>query len=145
VRLNNTLYVNEMTIGLTGEQMLELLRAASPSFEGRYREFQAEWEDEKDRPYYLALSAYADHVMGLIAKEDQKALRKVFGAVERLLAEGGEYVKEAVLWGLIEDLQNHLLEDGIELSRVEPVLGVLSSAGWTRVREYWENEGQESP
>lgn len=123
-------------VALTGKDMMDLLRHASPSFEPCYHEFELEWEEESEKPYYLALSAYADHIISLLANEDKESLTRVYAAMERLLDEGDEYVKKAVLWGLIEDLQDYMILENMEFGRVEREIGQLTKTAWLCSIEY---------
>ena len=118
--------------------MMKTLLAASPSFAGEWETFEREWPgDSEDRPLYLALSAYARHVIALLEAEDVGQLRRVFDAVELLHVEGDAYVREAATVGLLEGLQNTNLHRTTEPGQLRPFLRPESARWWDRLDSFW--------
>jgi hypothetical protein len=118
-------------------QMMALLLAACPSFESGWRGFLAEWADEPDLPYYVALGEFARHLSLVLVNGDKEVLRKVFDVLEQLILEGDSYVKNAAIAGLIEDLQNLNLHAGSTPERYLPFLLPESRRWWVEVETQW--------
>jgi hypothetical protein len=120
-------------------EMLPLLVEASPEFKPTWREFLAEWSEEPGPPpHYLALSDFARHLSGVLAREDEATLQRVFAAVERLIIDGDPYVNEAAIVGLLEDLQNTNLHDRTTPEQYERFLLPQSRRWWEKLKAFWE-------
>ncbi len=119
------------------DEMMRLLIEASPSFEENWKEFVADWEEEKENlPHYLILSEFADHMVYLFNEKDLDTLNKVFTVVESLHTDGDDYVKLAATVGLLEDFQCYLEKEGTDINLVEPFLGPESLKWWRKLTRY---------
>lgn len=127
---------------IEASEMLPLLVEASPSFSKEWAVFQLEWANELSFPYYIALGAFACHMCSLLFEGQDQALAKVFAVIERLHNEGNTYVKEAVTVGLLEDLQNMMLNHPtMKLEQFERFLLPETMRYWNKVIEFW-NQGE---
>jgi hypothetical protein len=118
--------------------MIETLLAASPSFADEWEAFRREWADEADDlPLYLALSAFARHVVALLESDDTDQLGHVFDAIELLHIQGDGYVREAATVGLLEDLQNTNLHRSTHPDQLRPFLRPESARWWDRLDRFW--------
>ncbi|MDY3554403.1 hypothetical protein R5W24_003525 [Gemmata sp. JC717] len=128
---------------ITKCDMMGVLLDACPSFRPTWEAWLAEWaEPADDRPLYLALAEFARHLIGMLERGEAADFPAVFGAVERLQAEGEHYVREAAIVGLLEDLQNlNLHAGGTEPEQFRPFLGPESAAAWDELYVLWHNVG----
>jgi hypothetical protein len=127
---------------IEASEMFPLLVEASPSFSKEWAGFQAEWANELSLPYYIALGVFACHMCSLFSEGQHQTLAKVFAVIERLHNEGNSYVKEAAIVGLLEDLQNLILNHPtMELEQFERFLFPETMRYWYKVIAFW-NEGE---
>jgi len=118
--------------------MIEPLLAASPSFATEWEAFLQEWAEESaDLPLYLALSAFARHVVALLEANDTGQLARVFDAIELLHLQGDGYVREAATVGLLEDLQNTNLHRTTRPDQLRQFLRPESALWWDRLDRFW--------
>ena len=123
---------------ITKADMMTDLLAASPGFAGDWEAFRQEWAGEGDGPpLYLALSAFARHLVRLLEMKDKERLARVFRVVERLHVEGDAYVREAATVGLLESLQNTNLHDRTAPEQFCEFLQPESLRWWQRVESFW--------
>lgn len=123
---------------ITKDEMMGVLIQACPSFAPEWQAFLEDFRDEAENlPLYVALSALARHISGLLAQGDTPTLRAVFAAVERLHVEGDPYVREAICIGLLEDLQNPAIHSGTAPAQVRPFLGPESAKRWADLDRFW--------
>ena len=122
--------------------MFEPLLVADPSFQPRWAEFVAEWDDELEQPLYLALSSLAQHLLGRLQTGDTADFDGIFAVVESWHTNGDAYVREAASIGLLEDLQN--LSGGSDKRRVtvEPWLGPESRRWWDKLDRFWDGDSK---
>ena len=122
--------------------MFEPLLVADPSFQPRWTEFIAEWEDEPELPLYLALSSLAQHLLGRLRTDDTAGFDRIFAVVERWHTNGDAYVREAASIGLLEDLQNLSGGSGKRSVTVEPWLGSESRRWWDKLDRFWDGDNK---
>jgi hypothetical protein len=124
---------------ITKSEMMPLMLAACPSFDGKWRTVLDEWSEEADPPLYLALSELARHLIEMLAQEDVQSLPAVFAVVERWHVEGDPYVVEAATVGFLEDLQNTGYHTSTEPSQFRQYLLPESAKWWDKLDEFWEH------
>jgi hypothetical protein len=122
-------------------QMIPLLVEACPSFAPEWREFCAEWAKATELPCYIAIGEFARHLSKVLANGDDEVLHRVFDVVERLILEGDRYVREAVIVGVIEDLQSLHLHSSTKPEQYLPYLLPQTRRWWSKVAAFW-NEGR---
>ena len=123
-------------------EMMAALLEVCPSFSPAWESFLADWKDEPaELPLYLALSDFARHLITMLARGEMESFPSIFAAVERLQAEGEHYVREAMIVGLLEDLQNLNLHDRTEPEQFRPYLGPESLAAWDELYGFWHTVG----
>jgi hypothetical protein len=111
---------------------------ACPTFEDKWKEFLDEWKDEPEPPIYLALADFARHLIGMLAHGNTGPFPIIFSAVERMLVEGDDYVKEAATIGVLEALQNTNLHESTEPEQFRPYLKPESEKWWNKLYDFWE-------
>ena len=123
-------------------QMMETLLEVCASFRSEWEAFLAYWKNEPvDPPLYIALSDFARHLIGMLARGETQEFAIIFAAVERLQIEGEDYVREAAVVGLLEDLQNLNLHSTTEPEQFRPFLGVESASAWDELYVLWNKVG----
>ena len=85
---------------ITESQVVPLLRAACPSFEGRWQAYVS------DSLFDDVCWGFASHLVDLMVEGKVAEFAAVFDAVERLLVDGDLYVRQAATVGLLEGIQN---------------------------------------
>jgi len=126
---------------ISKEEMMDAMLEACPSFEPDWRAFLEEWRFDADKPLYIALSALARHLIGMLAARDTVGLIDAFRVVERWHLEGDAYVREAASIGLLEDLQNSNLHESTSPADLERFLLPESLRWWRKIDLLW-SEGK---
>ena len=118
------------------DRMFEPMLEADPSFAPRWNAFLAYWADQREPPLYGALNDLAGHLIEQARCNNTAAFPAVFDVVEAWCVRGDAYVREAAVMGLLEGLQNRILndtEDGLAtptLLDFEAWLKPASRQGW---------------
>lgn len=124
---------------ITKSEMMMPLLTACPSFQPAWEDFVREWTDDRgDLPLYLALSALARHLIGMLARNETATFPAIFAVVERWHVEGDSYVKEAATVCLLEDLQNMNLHTTTRPEELRAFLGPVSAKCWDKLFGFWE-------
>lgn len=122
---------------ITKDQMFPLLLEACPSFSREWESFVEEWAAEAELPLYVALGQFARHLVSKLAAGETERLGAVFAVVERLITEGDNYVKNAAIVGLLEDLQNANLHTTTEPEQFRTFLHPASGRYWDKLNDFW--------
>jgi hypothetical protein len=129
------------------DEMMMPMLAACPSFKPQWEEFLSEWtgnpsllEDGQDGslPLYLALSELANHLIEKLEANDTAQFAAVFEVVERWITEGSQYVSEAAIVGLVEDLSSEARYPEASPADFEKWLGPQSRKWWVEVTDFWD-------
>jgi hypothetical protein len=131
---------------ITSDKAFDLMVEACPSYWAAtdLDRFVASFEEPDDPDLFVRISAFAHHLVDLIASNDTDEVRDVFGIVEQLITEGDEDTTELVELGLIESMQNIVSHDDvlIDESRITPLLGPQAAKVWDRHDELWREAGR---
>ncbi len=128
--------------------MIEPLLAVCPRIQPLWSAFFDEWRDTgDDLPLYLLLSDVARLVASLYQQGCVEELRGIFDVVERWRLEGDDYVREAALIGMLEDLQNTNIVGPVPPESFVKFLGLQSLLDWRELELFWKRvaEGEEVP
>ncbi|WDQ15417.1 DUF7674 family protein [Rhodopirellula sp. P2] len=120
-------------------EVMAVIIAACPDFTATYGAFMAEWEDELENPYYLALADFSRYVISLLETRDRQQLHVAFETIERLHIDGDKYVREAATIGILESLQNTNLHSNTMPDQFLEFLRPVSLQYWRKVEDFWEN------
>ncbi len=95
---------------------MPLLLNACPSFTEKWASHSAYWEDNRENEtlLYIDLSEFSQHLIELHKSNQIDEFPAVFEVVEKLHLEGDDYVKEAATIGLLEGIQNEILDERAE-------------------------------
>jgi hypothetical protein len=122
---------------ISRHEMMSVLLESCPSFKPTWDEFQAEWKDSVEQPLYVALGCFARHLISLLETNEARSLPDVFRSIERLQVEGDEYVVNAAVIGILENLQNPALHERTQPGQIRPLLGPKSLIAWDDVFAFW--------
>ena len=120
-------------------EMMPVIIAACPDFAATYDAFVAEWADEPETPYYLALADFSRHIISLLETGNRQQLHAAFEAIERLHCDGDSYVREAATIGILESLQNTNLHPNTNPEQFLEFLLPTSLRYWRKVEDFWDN------
>ena len=124
-------------------EMMPALLEACPSFGPAYDEFCAEWKEDAAELNYLALAELARHIAEMLDRNETQTFPTFFALVERLILEGDSYARNAIIVGLLEDLQNPSMHprDGTKKpDDLIPYFGPEAKYWWQKLYGLW-NEG----
>ena len=119
--------------------MMESIIVACPGFATTFDAFLAEWADETELPYYLALGDFSRYLIKLLENDQRDELAAAFDMIEQLHVDGDNYVREAATIGILENLQNLNLHGRTEPDQFLDFLRPVSLKFWHKVTDFWEN------
>ena len=126
---------------ITKRQMLPLLTEVCPSFLPTWKEIEI--ERRGDEPLvYVELGEFARHVVGLHFAGQTGEMENIFALTERFVTEGDEYVQNAAVVGLLEDIQNIAGNRGLDREVFVSYLKPASAAWWVGLNAFWSGESQ---
>lgn len=119
--------------------MIESIIVACPGFAPTFDAILAEWADEPELPYYLALGDLSRYLIKLLENDRRDELTTAFNMIERLHVDGDRYVREAATIGILENLQNSNLHEQTKPEQFIEFLRPISLKFWRKVTDFWEN------
>ena len=119
--------------------MLPMLVEACPSFSADWEEHKRFFYDEEDYLPYVALGAFANHLVNLYRAGEVREFAKIFEVLEKFFAEGDDYVQNAANVGFIEGLQNVSGNSDLDPEVFYPFLKPTSAKMWHEMNEYWQD------
>jgi len=101
-----------------------------------------DWTNEAGYPLiYLFLGAFARHLVGMLERGETAAFPAIFREVERFITEGIDDVRQAMVIGLLEDLQNTNIYTTGNPAQFRCYLGKKSEVGWNELYRSWGDAG----
>lgn len=120
-------------------QMLPLLINACPSFSPTWQEMNI--ERGQDEPLvYIELGEFARHLVKLYLQGQTAEFAEVFDLVERFHLAGDDYVQNAAVIGLLEDIQNIAGNRKIDQEVFVRYLKPISVAWWQSLNRFWSGQ-----
>jgi hypothetical protein len=119
---------------ITRDEMLPYLVDACPSFAPEWEAFKQRWGEDLQYP---ALADFAWHLVEKLSNGATADLEAAFAAIERLYAEGDEWVRNAVVVGVLESLQNTNKHSRTNPEQFRPYLGPKSECYWDELYRFW--------
>jgi hypothetical protein len=107
-----------------------------------------EWEEHKKdntdyiENIYFTLGEIARYVLGAIQNNDTNNLKKIFDSIELVFIMGDKVSQEKISTGLIEPLQNNMLNSNIELSSIDNYLNPQTKQVWGEIISGWNPENK---
>ncbi len=138
------------------DKMMAPMLVACPSFHEPWQRFLDEWSSDPSAekngvdgslPHYLALSDLADHLIANLEAGNTSDFAAVFDVVEQWIVRGSQYVSEAAVVGLLEDLTYDGRYNKKKVSDFVPWMGPTTRRWLPEVVDFWKrlNDGKFSP
>jgi len=129
---------DKLNQGTNGKQALDIFFRACPSFQAASQSELDDWYDsESGLLLYIALAAFARHLVGMLERGDTKHFPIIFQEVERLQLEGNDHVQGAIVVGLLEKLQNLNFYTTGNPEQFRRYLGPTSEKAWDELYKMW--------
>lgn len=120
------------------QEVLNTLFHVCPEFENANEGLGKEyWIYEEEIQLYTILADFARHLVGLLEHGETESFPAIFTEVERLIHEGNHYVSEAMVVGLLEDLQNRNLYTTGNPEQFRQYLKPESEQAWDDLYRFW--------
>jgi hypothetical protein len=123
---------------ITKEQVMPLFLQACHSFNERWEEHRAFYDDED--LLYVDLGEFAHHLVELHKTNQISEFPAVFEVIERLHLEGNAYVKEAATIGMLEGIQNVGGNSGVNPEDFSDYLKPESAKWWRQLNDFWNGK-----
>ena len=116
-------------------EVMPLLLETCPSFYDKWAEHRKYRNEEQFM--YEDLTALAHHVVELLREGKTEEFSSIFEVVERLIIEGDDEVQEAIVIGLLEDIQNISLNTKLDPERFVTYLKPQTIYWWNQLNDFW--------
>jgi hypothetical protein len=120
----------------------EAIIAASPDFREPWRRFKESDRFGPDEPYNH-LGELANHLVDAMKAGKVDGFAPVFAEVERQLKIASPEVRDLIIVGFLEDLQNISLNRELPMTAWTPWLGEKTAEAWKVLDDMWQ--GRLSP
>lgn len=129
-----------MTRAISKEAMFPPILENFPRFKPMWDQFQKDWDEEADKPYYILLGNLAQLVVEDLSSGDMESCESVLRVAEDWLVHGEAYVKEAAATGFLEGIQNIAGNQGVDTTPILTLLGPESKKRWNQLNQYWNGD-----
>jgi len=128
---------------LSRRDMMERLVGVCPSFGARWEEgMRGDYVDVDGTPLdYVALGGLAGHLVDLAQAGRCDEFSAVFGEVELLLLHGNDELRQAMVVGFLEGIQNHASHTTLNPDSFLKWMGPESKHWWGRLNRFWQGLG----
>lgn len=115
---------------------------ACPSFATKWPEAEADNAHREGRLYYLDAGDFIRHIVELRQHNQTTEFDGIFRAIERMVTEGDDYVRNLGVIGYLEGLQMaSVTKAGIDPEvEFRPRLGPVSERWWDRINRFWAGD-----
>ncbi len=127
---------------IESDHVFPLLLSACPSFA---RDYASSVENCGVELAYSHAAAFSRHLLALRNGGDIEALEAAGAAIERLLSEGSEEVRELTIAGLLEGIQNGWSNKGTDPECFVRYLGPFGVRSWADLNAGWGGPAQAVP
>lgn len=117
----------------------EAIIAASPDFGETWERFKASDDYAPDEPYNH-LGQLAQHLVNAIKAGKTDGFAPVFAEVEDQLATASPEVRDLIIVGFLEDLQNISLNRDVPTTAWAPWLGKKTAEAWKVLQDMWSGK-----
>ena len=123
---------------ITVADVVPAFLAVCPTIGPAWQEYLAFWGDESNRGLFNDAAVIAHHLVDSFARGEVSEFPAAFAVLEACLAEANDQVRNLVMEGVIEDIQNIASHRAFGPSVFCRWLGPLSRAAWDEVICWWE-------
>jgi hypothetical protein len=127
--------------GPTEADVMPRLVAEFPGFRARWEKYLESWEG-KPAGNYNDIAQFANFVVRdlfLNGKTDE--VQRAFDLMEYWLKDGSKSLRELIVIGFFEEVQNLALGQGLALDSFVPFLGPKSREAWDELERSWAGKG----
>ena len=125
---------------VTKEEAVRRLVTACPGFSDAWQAHLQWWEGEPAGEYN-DLGELAQWIVGRMAEGDVECFSTLFTEVEALLRDASTEIRNLLVIGLLEDIQNVAVNGSLDPDLILPYLGPESRKGWFELIEMWHGPG----
>ncbi|GLX66594.1 DUF7674 family protein [Paenibacillus glycanilyticus] len=126
---------------ISKSKVMELILQACPSYKKQWDEYvQKNYKNGDEQLLYIDLANFATYFVDLYKHNKISEFPSVFDVIELLLTNGDDFVKEAASIGLLEDLQNRLLNNEINTNVFNQYLKQESLKWWNHLNDLWDGK-----
>ncbi len=101
-----------------------------------------EWWGGDERGSYNDIAVFVHHTVDCYEQNDQSSLNNIFSLVEKLILDGAQEIRNLMIIGFLETLQNFASHRDYGYKVFEVYLGLESQKAWRQLEILWE--GKES-
>lgn len=120
------------------EELVRVTRRLCDGFPSLHEDVEALIQDDEGPLVYTAITLLARALISEIRESNTSHFGDFFVAVEDILRVAAFDVRNLIITGLLEDLQNLAEQDGVARAEWERWLGTSSLIGWKAVSDAWE-------
>ena len=121
------------------QDAVDRLVAACPDFAGAWAKHRERWGSES-AGHYNDLGALALWVVNRMAAGDVGCFGHLFNELEALIVDSQPELRELLVVGFLEDVQNVATNRAVDPDIVLPFLGNESRKGWFELIQTWHGE-----
>jgi hypothetical protein len=123
---------------MTVTEVVPSFLAVCPRIGPAWDEHLQFWEGEPERGYFNDAGVVAQHLVDRFQQGDVSEFPAAFDLIERCLTEGDEQVKEVVILGIIEGIQNVASHRPFGMIVFRDWLKPSSRAAWDELCAFWD-------
>jgi hypothetical protein len=127
-----------MTSDVDYEELVRIARRLCDGFSSLHEEVRALIEDEEGPLVYTVMTLLARRLITDFEAGNTSHFADFFNTVEEILRVATYDVRNLLISGLLEDLQNLAEQAGVARTEWERWLGPSSLVGWHAVADSWE-------
>jgi len=120
------------------ENMFPEILSIYPKLTPYWHEFHEEWAEVDEKPLYLILSKLADLIVGDFKSGQKSTLKCLFSLIEKFVLDGDQYVREAAIVGLLEEIQTKSQRNNVDISSMFPLMGEHTKSKWVALQKFWD-------
>jgi hypothetical protein len=117
--------------------MFEPLLRADPTFREAWERLLREQQPEEEQSGYLIAGEFARHLIRCLEAGDTSRFTAVFEVIKDWHTHGVQYVREAAIVGVLEDLQNENLHDTTKPDDFLPWMHPETVTLWHKLNDFW--------
>lgn len=122
------------------EEVMNLFIEACPSFKENWvAYFNSDDDRNNSTVLYSDLTCFANYLVCHIDNEIMLETKTVFDLIEQLIHQGDTFIKEAITVGLLEDIQNKLINQSIDLNIFNKYMHTETKKSWGDLIDFWKS------
>ncbi|MEM7224820.1 MAG: hypothetical protein AAF495_17710 [Pseudomonadota bacterium] len=140
IEKNVAVSIQETAMAFHVETLAARLLEVFPSAREPWKAHLEYWGEDEERGFYNGVSVFAHHIVDSYREGQTEEFEAGFDLIEKMIVDGPTDVRELVIIGLLEDVQNIGSHDDWGYQVYEKWLGPYSKAAWLEVEKMWEGK-----